>query len=188
MMSTSLLGLSGSLRAESFSTGILRTLQEQPLESVDLRIHDLGAVPLYNQDLDGNRIPAAVLELREVIADADGLVIVTPEYNYGMPGLLKNALDWASRPHGASALLGKPVIIISASPAFTGGVRAHAQLHETLLATQSLIVPGPQTVISEVHKKFDGGRLADSNTLDFALEALIRLQRFTRARSSRLAA
>jgi chromate reductase len=188
MMTTSLLGLSGSLRAGSFSTGILRTLQEQPPVSVDLRIHDLGALPLYNQDLDGSRTPAAVLELREMIADADGLVIVTPEYNYGMPGLLKNALDWASRPHGASALLGKPVIIISGSPAFTGGVRAHAQLHETLLATQSLIVPGPQTVIGEVHKLFDGGRLTDRNTVDFALDAIIRLQRFTQQLSSRLAA
>lgn len=188
MGSTSLLGLSGSLRADSYSTGILTTLQEKLSGDIRLTIHSLADVPLYNQDLDGAAPPRAVAALREAIAAADGLVIVTPEFNYGMPGVLKNALDWASRPYGASSLIGKPAITMSASPAFTGGVRAQAQLHETLLATQSLIVPRPQTVIGEVHKKFAEGRLADQSSLGFALAAVVDLQKFVRAETSRLAA
>lgn len=180
MRTTTLLGLSGSLRAESYSTGIVRSLQEQLSRDVELQIHDLGDLPLYNQDLDGTAPPAAVNALRHAIAAADGLVIVTPEFNYGIPGVLKNALDWGSRPHGAAALNGKPVVTISSSPAFTGGVRAQAQLHETLLATQSMIVPRPQTVIGEVHKKFENGRLVDAPSLQFAAGAIDDLLKLVR--------
>lgn len=172
MSVTSLLGLSGSLRADSYSTGILRTLAAEAGQDVEILIHSLADVPLYNQDLDGAEPPAAVSALRSAIANADGLVIVTPEFNYGVPGVLKNALDWASRPYGAASLNGKPVITMSASPAFTGGVRALAPLHETLLATQSLILPRPQTVIGEVHKKFEDGRLVDQAALQFAWQAI----------------
>lgn len=167
-----LLGLSGSLRSQSYSTGILRTLQERSPERVELVIHDLSDVPLYNQDRDGAEAPAEVSALRNAIAASDGLVIVTPEFNYGIPGVLKNALDWASRPYGAASLRGKPVVTMSASPAFTGGVRAQAQLHETLLATQSLIVTRPQTVIAQVHEKFEAGRLSDPASLEFAWQAV----------------
>lgn len=188
MVSTVLLGLSGSLRADSYSTGILTTLQAELAGDVELAIHGLADVPLYNQDLDGAAPPKAVAALRQAIASACGLVIVTPEFNYGMPGVLKNALDWASRPYGTSSLIGKPVITMSASPAFTGGVRAQAQLHESLLATQSVIVPRPQTVIGEVHKKFEDGRLVDQATIDFALSAVADLHDFVRVQPDRLAA
>lgn len=188
MASTSLLGLSGSLRADSFSTGILTTLQAELAGDMELIIHSLAEVPLYNQDLDGAVPPRKVAALREAIAAADGLVIVTPEFNYGIPGVLKNALDWASRPYGTSSLIGKPVVTMSTSPAFTGGVRAQAQLHETLLATQSVIVPRPQTVIGEVHNKFADGRLVDQMTLEFALSAVADLQGFIHGRPTRLAA
>ncbi len=188
MAAISLLGISGSLRSDSYSTGILTTLQEKLAGEVDLTIHSLADVPLYNQDLDGAEPPMQITALRRAIAAADGLVIVTPEFNYGMPGVLKNALDWASRPYGVASLIGKPVATMSASPAFTGGVRAQAQLHETLLATQSLIVPRPQTVIGEVHKKFEDGRLIDQPTLDFALAAIADLQRLVRSGPTRLAA
>lgn len=188
MTSTSLLGLSGSLRENSYSTGILTTLQAMLPADVKLTIHSLSDVPLYNQDLDGAELPKEVAALRDAISAADGLVIVTPEFNYGMPGVLKNALDWASRPYGTSSLIGKPVITMSASPAFTGGVRAQGQLHETLLATQSVILPRPQTVIGEVHKKFEDGRLVDQASLDFALAAIADLQGFLRRGSARLAA
>lgn len=178
MARVNLLGLSGSLRQGSYSTAVLRALAERLGDGVELRLHDLGEVPLYNQDLDGTEAPAAVVALRAAIAAADGLVIVTPEYNYGLPGMLKNALDWASRPHGAASLAGKPVVTMATSPAFTGGVRALAQLHETLLATQSLLVPRPQTVIGEVHRKFEDGRLVDETALDFAMGAIADLQAF----------
>jgi len=172
-----LLGIAGSLRAGSFSTAVLESLRAELPAGAQLSLHPLGDVPLYNQDLDGETPLPAVGALRDAIARADGLVIVTPEFNYGLPGVLKNALDWASRPHGASALIGKPVVTISASPAFTGGVRAQAQLNETLLGTQSRLVGGPQVVIGEVHNKIENGRLIDRASLDFALGAVSGLLR-----------
>lgn len=177
MTRTHLLGISGSLRAGSFSTAILESLREELPAEVALDLHPLGEVPLYNQDLDTEIPPAPVAALRRAIAEADGLVIVTPEFNYGLPGVLKNALDWASRPHGASPLVGKWVTTISASPAFTGGVRAQAQLNETLIGTQSRLVGGPQVVIGQVHEKIEGGRLTDRASLDFSLGAISGLLR-----------
>ena len=172
-----LLGISGSLRRDSFSTAILRTLREELSPGVDLVLHSLDEVPLYNQDLDTETPPPGVRRLRAAIAESDGLVIVSPEFNYGVPGILKNALDWASRPYGTSALIGKPVLTMTASPAFTGGVRAQAQLNETLLATQSRLVIRPQTVIGSVHEKILDGRLIDPPSLQFALQAISGLLR-----------
>ena len=167
-----LLGVSGSLRRDSYSTAILRTLREELAPAVELVLHPLDETPLYNQDLDTEAPPEGVRRLRAAITDSDGLVIVTPEFNYGMPGVLKNALDWASRPYGASPLIGKPVLTMTASPASTGGVRAQAQLNETLLATQSRLVIRPQTVIGSVHEKIVDGRLVDPASLEFALRAV----------------
>ncbi len=171
-MTTRLLGISGSLRRDSHTTAVLRTLAQALPADVELTLHPLSDLPLYNQDDDTATPPAAVAALREAVAAADGLVIATPEFNYGLPGVLKNALDWASRPYGAAPLIGKPVLTMSASPAFTGGVRAQAQLNETLLATQSRLVVRPQTVIAAVHDKIVDGRLADPLTLQFALQAV----------------
>ncbi len=109
------------------------------------------------------------------MAGSDGVVIATPEYNHGVPGVLKNALDWASRPLGGAALTGKPVLVISVSPAFTGGVRAQAQVNETLLAIHSRPVLGPQVVIGNVADKVSDGRLTDEPSLRFALSAIDRL-------------
>lgn len=177
---TSLLGISGSLRRDSYSTAILRTLQEELADRLDLRLHPLDEVPLYNQDHDTVVPLSAVAALRDAIAASDGLVIVSPEFNYGIPGVLKNALDWASRPYGAAALMNKPVLTMTASPAFTGGVRAQAQLNETLLATQSRLVLRPQTVIAQVHEKIADGRLVDPTALQFALAAVDDLVRTIR--------
>ncbi|SFG49722.1 chromate reductase [Novosphingobium sp. CF614] len=184
MTSVNLLGISGSLRAGSFSTAILRSLQDEVPSGVALRLHPLDNLPLYNQDLDADEPPAGVSDLRDAISLSDGLVIVTPEFNYGLPGVLKNALDWASRPHGKGALIGKPVVTMSASPAFTGGIRAQAQLHETLLATQSILIPRAQVVIAEVHNKLADGRLVDEASLGFARDAVRDLARAIRARES----
>jgi chromate reductase, NAD(P)H dehydrogenase (quinone) len=104
---------------------------------------------------------------------------VTPEYNHGIPGVLKNALDWASRPFGKSVLIDKPVLVISVSPAFTGGVRAQAQVNETLLSIPARIVAGPQVVIGGVAAKMRDG-VIDQSFLSFALEALDRLVAMSR--------
>lgn len=177
MHKTRLLGLSGSLRGGSFSTAILETLAANAPQGVELTLHSLADVPLYNQDLDTDAPLAPVAALRDAIAAADGVVIATPEYNYGVPGVLKNALDWASRPYGAAALIGKPVVTMSSSFAFTGGVRAQAQLNETLLAIGTRLVIRPQVVIGEVHTKVQDGRLVDQASLGFALAAVADLVR-----------
>lgn len=167
-----IIGISGSLRAHAHSTAILRTAGKLLTGIADFRPLLLGDIPLYNQDLDTDEPPAPVAAMRRLIGDAHGLVIATPEYNYGLPGVLKNALDWASRPYGQSKLTGKPVITVSSSPAFTGGVRALSQLHETLLSNGALLVPRPQTVIGLVMQKVADGELADQETIAFFKAAL----------------
>jgi chromate reductase len=172
-----LLGISGSLRRESANTAVLHSLGEALAGRAQFDIFPLNEVPLYDQDLDTDAPPAGVQSLRDAIAGADGLVIASPEYNYGIPGVLKNALDWASRPYGRSSLIDKPVLILTASPAFTGGVRAQHQLIETLHGAASRVVVRPQTVIGAVHEKIRDGRLVDQATLDFVVQATDHLLR-----------
>lgn len=167
-----LIGLSGSLRCQSHSTAVLRTLAEHTKPGIALQLFPLNALPLYNQDDDTGDGPAAVAALRQAIAAADGVVIVSPEYNYGMPGVLKNALDWASRPYGKSVLIGKPAVVMTVSPAFTGGVRAQAQILETLSACLMRPVARPQVVIGTSNEKVKDDRLTDAPSLDFALAAI----------------
>ncbi|PKU25875.1 NADPH-dependent FMN reductase [Telmatospirillum siberiense] len=164
-----LLGLSGSLRRESHNTAVLNTVAENLGEGVSMTLFPLNDLPLYNQDDDDGKGPAAVLALRRAIADSDGLIVSSPEFNYGIPGVLKNALDWASRPYGQSSLIGKPAIIITVSPAFTGGVRAQSQIQETLEACMVRVVLRPQVVIGSSHEKIKEGRLTDAPSLAFAL-------------------
>ncbi|MDR0209883.1 MAG: NAD(P)H-dependent oxidoreductase [Pseudomonas putida] len=164
-----LLGLSGSLRAQSSHTAVLRTLAECVPDHVRLDLFGLASIPPYNEDCDGAHAPQEVLALREAVARADGLIIGSPEYNHGMSGVLKNALDWLSRPHGQSVLNRAVVLAFTASPAFTGGVRAHQQLNETLLAVQARQVAYPQIVIGSVSGKIREGRLVDEATLGFLL-------------------
>ena len=167
-----LLGISGSLRKASHCTAILKNTVDATESRATLEFFPLDAVPLYNQDLDNESPPESVTALRQAIERAAGLVIVTPEYNYGMSGVLKNALDWASRPYGKSKLKGKAVLTLSASPAFTGGVRAQAQLNETLLSNAALLVLRPQIVIGMVHEKIRDGRVVDQETARFISEGL----------------
>jgi len=167
-----LLGISGSLRRESFSTAILKTLAESAVVQAQIEIGNIRALPHYNQDLDTENAPASVVELRKALAESDGLVLLSPEYNHGVPGVLKNAIDWLSRPAYKSALIGKPTLIISSSPAFTGGVRAQPQLRETLISAMARPVIGNEVVIAAAHTKITNGRLTDKASIDFALRAL----------------
>lgn len=170
-----LVGFSGSLRKESHSAAILHTLAEAIAGQVMVEIGDVGSVPHYNQDIDGDKSPQSVVAMREMVAGCDGLLIVTTEYNHGMPGVLKNALDWLSRPAFKSPLTGKLALIITSSPAFTGGVRAHYQLRETLTSALARPVVTEEVVIGGVHKKVSGGKLTDKAALDFSLKAIERL-------------
>jgi chromate reductase len=167
-----LLGISGSLRKASTNTAILRALAETVADRATLEIFPLNDIPLYNQDIDADPWPPAVTALREAIAAAEGVVISSPEYNYGMSGVLKNALDWASRPYGKAKLTGKPVLTITASAATTGGVRAQVQLNETLTAIAALVVLRPQAVIGSALQKMSDGKFTDETSLKFLAAAI----------------
>jgi chromate reductase, NAD(P)H dehydrogenase (quinone) len=175
-MSTSsgvkLLGLSGSIRKASTNTIILRSLAERLDGKASMTVFPLNEVPIYNGDLDGESLPEAVRALKAAITEADGLILCTPEYNHGMPGMLKNALDWASRPVFASPLKNKPVLPMTSSPGYVGGARAHAQMQETLASTLARVVLRPQVVIAGVNQKIVDGKLTDATTLDFCLQAI----------------
>lgn len=179
MRTLRLMGLSGSLRSNSTHDLILRTIAEElcPQDS-QLFIHGLSEIPLYNEDLDGEgaETPAPVSRLRQAVLEVDGIVIGSPEYNHGMSGVLKNALDWLSRPHGKSVLKGKPVLTFTASPAFTGGVRAQQQLNETLWAIPAELVRYPQIVIGSVGTKIEQGRLVDTAARRFIENGLLELR------------
>ncbi len=136
----------------------------------------LETIPLYNEDLDCEPALPAIVGLRTAIAESDGVIIATPEYNHGIPGVLKNALDWASRPAFESCFRGKPVLSISSSKAFTGGVRAQYQLRETLVSMLAQVIPGPEVVIGGVHTKMADGRFTDAASLEFMKDALSRLR------------
>ena len=163
-----LLGLSGSLRRASNSTAVLRGLQDALGLRAALHIFLLHAIPLYNEDDDAEHAPESVRALRAAINASDGVIMISPEYNHGMSGVLKNALDWASRPYGLSVLKSKPVLTMTASPAFTGGVRAQQQMNETLASIPARPVFRPQIVIGGVHEKVRDGRLIDEAALSFA--------------------
>lgn len=163
-----LLAISGSLRKQAYSKAILIALADATVSEAEFDYADIGELPLFNQDLYVEPLPPAVERFRRQIAAADGLVIASPEYNHGMPGVLKNALDWASRPHNGSPLKNKPVLIVSSSPAVTGGVRAQYQIRETLVSALARPVNTPEIVIGHVGGKIVDGRFTDAATIEFA--------------------
>jgi chromate reductase len=167
-----LLGLSGSIRRDSTNTVILRTLAGRLTGGTTLDLFPLNDIPLYNGDLDGEVSPAPVRALKEAIARCDGLILCSPEYNHGMPGVLKNALDWVSRPVFNSPLKDKPVLLMTSSPGYVGGARAHVQMAETLASTLSRVVARPQVVIAGVMQKIVDGKLVDEAAITFCLDAI----------------
>lgn len=164
-----ILAIAGSLKKQSNSKAILHTLCEHSWSGATVEAFDLAGIPLYNEDDDGDEKPGQVPSFKEAISRSDGLVIISPEYNYGMPGVLKNALDWASRPGMNSVLKGKPCVVITSSPAGTGGVRAHEQVRKTLHACLSVLVPSPEVAIPKVHEKLSDGKLSDKTSLDMSI-------------------
>jgi chromate reductase, NAD(P)H dehydrogenase (quinone) len=169
------LGIAGSLRAAAFSKAVLAAVVEAAASRAQFDHAQIGELPHFNQDHFGERLPAGVQHFRAQIAQAQGLVICSPEYNHGIPGVLKNALDWASRPHNVSPLKDKPVLIITTSPAFTGGVRAQYQIRETLVSALARPVNFAEIVVGGVGAKIIDGRFTDAATIEFAMSGLKRL-------------
>jgi chromate reductase len=129
---------------------------------------DLGSVPLYNGDVEAQGDPEGVAAFKAAIRAADGVLMVTPEYNHGVPGVMKNAVDWASRPPQDAALARKPVGIIGASPGQTGSARGQSQLRQAFEFTNSFCMPQPEVLVFRAHEKFDAqGQLNDVGTAKF---------------------
>jgi chromate reductase, NAD(P)H dehydrogenase (quinone) len=158
-----IVGFSGSLRRASYNTGLLRAAAEVLPEDVTLEIVDLAGLPFFNQD-DEADIPAPVRLFKERIDLADALLIASPEYNYSFTGVLKNAIDWASRPRNQSSLTEKPIAIIGAGGRF-GTVRSQLQLRQVLAETNSLTLNKPELMVPMPWEKFDKeGKLIDEAT------------------------
>lgn len=173
-------GIAGSLRQGSYNRALLRAAQELAPEGMEIRAFDLAPVPLYNADVEAQGDPEPVVALKAAIREADALLIATPEYNYGVPGVLKNAIDWASRPPGQSPLNGKPAALMGATPGATGTARAQLQLRQAFVFTQTLPLPGPEVLVARAHEKFDEqGRLTDETTRRYVRELLYRLAEWT---------
>ncbi|MBD9405772.1 NAD(P)H-dependent oxidoreductase [Acidovorax sp. ACV02] len=184
-----LLAISGSLRRASHSTAVLRSLQPLLPSGTTLELFPLDEIPMYNADLDGERPPPPVVQLKNAIERADGLVLCSPEYNYGIPGVLKNAIDWASRPGFASPLKGKPALIVTASPGTAGGVRAQAQIRDALAATLARPLVRQHIAIAGVAARIQDGHLVDKPTLDIiqtGLHELVEEIRWIAARSQQV--
>ncbi len=170
-----LLGFAGSLRKDAFSKAVLRAAQEAAAGKAEFEIFSLEEIPLYNQDVEDAGHPESVTKFKEAIAAANALVIATPEYNYGIPGVLKNALDWASRPGYKSVLKDKLVLMMASSPAATGGVRALPQLRQTLSACLSRVLPMPEIVIASAGQKIVDGKLTDEDSLKYITRSVEQL-------------
>ena len=155
------LGISGSLRQASWNSGLLRAAGSVLPEGMALEIADLADIPLYNQDHDGPSAPEAVKQLKERIRAADALLIATPEYNASIPGVLKNAIDWASRPMSESPFSGKPLAIMGAG-GISGTIRAQLALRQISTSLNTLPLNRPAVQIMRSWEKFDAeGNLTD---------------------------
>jgi chromate reductase len=153
------LGISGSLRRESLNSALLRTAAERLPAGVELVTYErLAEVPPFDEDAEAGRAPDAVRELRKAIQDADAVLVATPEYNHSLPGQLKNALDWASRPSGESALAGKPAAAIGASKSMFGGVWAQAELRK-VMGTMGGRVIETELPVAHAHDLLNEGKL-----------------------------
>lgn len=179
-----LIGMSGSLRAGSYSNAVLATLREKFAGQAELELYDLAPIPLYNQDFEDDKRPPVVKQMLADIAAADGLVLCAPEFNHSIPGVLKNAIDWASRPAFQSVLAYKPVAIMATSRGPLGGARCLEHMKVALDSCLARVTLAREVIITATESKVRDGRLVDETSLGFAcgaVEALIREIRLWRS-------
>lgn len=175
-----LLGFAGSLRKQSYNRAALRVAQEMMPEGAELEIITLDDIPLFNQDFEGDNAPQAVRTFKEKIRQADGLLIVTPEYNYSISGVLKNAIDWASWPPGQSVLAGKPTAIMGVGGRF-GTARAQLHLRQIFVFTDTPTLVKPEVYVINAWEQFDAeGNLQNEVTREQIRKLLEALVKWTR--------
>jgi chromate reductase len=175
-----ILGIAGSLRRESYNRAALQAATTLVPEGATIEIFELDGIPGFNQDEEQNP-PAKVVELKKQIREADAILFVTPEYNYSVPGVLKNAIDWASRPYGDSAWNSKPAAIMGASIGTIGTARAQYHLRQMMVFLNMFPVNQPEVMIGNASARFDAnGNLTDDATKDFIRQLLQNLVDWTR--------
>ncbi len=171
-----ILGFAGSLRHGSYNRALLRAATELVPPDASLEIFDLEGIPPFNQDLEVS-MPERVKEFKGKIRSADAILVVTPEHNYSMPGVLKNAIDWASRPYGDNSFQGKPVAVMSVSTGMLGGARAQYHLRQVFVFLDMHPLNKPEVFVTFANQKFDDkGKLTDPKTGEFVaglLQALV---------------
>ena len=177
-------GFAGSLRGGSYNRALLRAATELAPSALHIVIHELDGIPLYNGDVEAAGAPSSVVQLRDAIRKAEGLLIATPEYNHGVPGVLKNTIDWLSRPPRDSVLNGKVAAVMGASPGMTGTARGQSQLRQAFVFTNTYALLQPEVLVGRAQEKFDAdGRLVHQATRDVLATFLERfadlLARFT---------
>ena len=175
-----ILGIAGSLRQKSYNRAALRAATELLPEGATIDTFDLGGLPGFSQD-DEQNPPEKVVELKRRIRESDAVLFVTPEYNYSIPGVLKNAIDWASRPHGDSAWSGKPAAIMGASVGALGTARAQYHLRQVMVFLNMFPINQPEVMIAHAHERFDAeGNLTDEQTKEFIRHLLRNLVEWAR--------
>jgi len=184
MIEIKILGIVGSLRKDSYNHFALKAAQELLPAGVALNLIELHGIPLFNQDLE-MKMPAAVVELKRRILAADAILFATPEYNYSVSGVLKNAIDWASRPFGESAWTGKPAALMGASPGSLGTARAQYHLRQILVAFDMPLVNRPEVMIGNAAQNFaPDGRLTDAATREHIEKLLIALVQLVKTQAA----
>jgi chromate reductase len=171
----SIVGFAGSLRENSYNRALLNAAVELVPEGASLEVFELDGIPLFNQDFEGD-MPDVVKGLKSAVRKADALLIATPEYNYSVPGVLKNAIDWASRPYSDNSFDGKPVALMGASPGMFGTVRAQYHLRQVLVSLNMHAVNRPEVFVGLAREKFDAsGNLTDEKTEELVARLLANL-------------
>jgi chromate reductase len=167
-----ILGFAGSLRNGSYNRALLRAAIELAPEQATIEPFDLSDIPPFNADTEQKPAPA-VVDFKARIKAADAILIVTPEYNFSIPGVLKNAIDWASRPHDDNSLEGKPVALMSASTGMLGGARAQYHLRQTFVFLNMFPINRPEVIVTFARQKFDSeGRLLDEKAKELIVQLL----------------
>jgi chromate reductase, NAD(P)H dehydrogenase (quinone) len=173
-------GIAGSLRRASYNRGLIRAAVGVAPAGITIDVFDLAGIPLYNQDVEEAGEPVAVVAFKRAILEADALLVATPEYNHGVPGVLKNAMDWASRPRATSPLTDKPVAIMGASPGRGSTARAQAQLRDTFVFTGACVMPLPELLVGGAGQHFDDdGNLTDPDVRGSVVELVTALGAWT---------
>jgi chromate reductase, NAD(P)H dehydrogenase (quinone) len=175
-----ILGIAGSLRRESYNRAALRAAQELVPGDAALDIFELDGIPVFSQD-EEKTPPARVVEFKKRIREADAILFVTPEYNYSIPGVLKNAIDWASRPYGDSAWSDKPAAIMGASAGRLGTARAQYHLRQVFVFLNVFAVNQPEVMIGNAADQFDAdGNLTNEDSKKLIRQLLVNLVAWTR--------